>query len=699
MTFFVLFYEHDPIVRRDIGGFRKAWVLGEHLARLGHRVVVFGPAGTAPPELAGVEAVDIPYVDLPVLRPLLVYTQLFWRPLLAGLRGRPDVIYMRPLNSPLTVLLARLLGARLVLEVNGDSLALYEDAGASRLRVAFVRWMERLNVRGSAVIVALTRGLERTLVARHALPPGRTRVIASAADAEVFRPLDAAVCRRGLGLDVAARWVGFVGAFLAHQGIDTLIDAVPRVLARCPTARFLLVGDGVMRARWSARVERAGLARAVVFTGQVPYRDVPRHVGAMDVCVAPFTGNRGETSPLKVFDYLACGRPVVASAIESVREITEDVPAVVTVPPDDPDALADAVIALLEDPRRAERLGAAGRAWVIARHTWTDVARSIAEVCADGGPVPRAATPPADGDWPVVTVVLLTWNRRRDVLEALDGVARLDYPADRLEVLVRDNGSGDGTEAAVRDWMATAGKVLRRAEVFADGANLGAAGGRNFLAARASADSDFLFLLDDDAVPEPGCLRAMVTLALADGRVGVVGSRVAADHDPRRLLGQAGMIDWRLVRFRERPARAPVDCDYVSSCSLLLRREAFTATGGFDEEYVVYHEDVDFCVRARRAGWRVVFEPRVGVRHKVPPQKARSPHRLYYLFRNKLLFLHKHVAPRRHPLPWLLYGLAWPVLLFAQSVVANRGVRPAELRTIARAVGDGLRGVRGPGPR
>jgi glycosyltransferase involved in cell wall biosynthesis len=102
----------------------------------------------------------------------------------------------------------------------------------------------------------------------------------------------------------------------------------------------------------------------------------------MDVCVAPFTADRGEASPLKLFDYLACARPVVVSDIAAVRELVAASGGCVPVPPDDPGALATALARLLADEARRRQLGAAGHAWVASGHGWDAVARSVLEVCA-----------------------------------------------------------------------------------------------------------------------------------------------------------------------------------------------------------------------------------------------------------------------------------------------------------------------------
>lgn len=297
---------------------------------------------------------------------------------------------------------------------------------------------------------------------------------------------------------------------------------------------------------------------------------------------------------------------------------------------------------------------------------------------------------------PLISVLIATRNRRRDVLETLDAVRALDHPRGRLELLVLDNGGDDGTEAAVRAWMAQGSTDFARVECLRSEDNVGASGARNRLVARAAPEAGFYFVLDDDAVPEAGFLSTMLATAQADPAIGVVGARIVAFDDPRRELAGAGFIDWRLGRFRDLTAARALDCDFVISCAALIRPAAFHAAGGFDEDYFVYHEDLDFCVRVRRRGFRVVYEPAAVARHKVPPGKTRTPDRLYYVLRNKFLFLRKHLPARRHPLPWLVYGTALVPLMLAQSIVLNRGLSGPELRTILAAGRDGLRGATGP---
>ena len=99
----------------------------------------------------------------------------------------------------------------------------------------------------------------------------------------------------------------------------------------------------------------------------------------MTLCVAPFRGDRGETSPVKVFDYLACGRPVIASAIPSVSAIFSIEAGVALVPPDDPVSLAEAVVALLDDRERQFHMAKQGRRFIEQDYSWMHLTTRLKE--------------------------------------------------------------------------------------------------------------------------------------------------------------------------------------------------------------------------------------------------------------------------------------------------------------------------------
>ena len=280
----------------------------------------------------------------------------------------------------LPLLLRPLLGARLVLEVNADALEFLRAEGAGTVLQWLFRRAEGMNVRRSDQIITLTGGLRRMLVGRYGIPEGKVQVIPSGTDSGHFRSEDPAAARRKIGLDPERPVVGFVGLFYRHQGVPVLLEAIAQLRSTMPGLLGLIVGDGVMRPTWEALARRLEIADCVRFTRQVPYSEVPGYLNAMDIVVAPFTSNRGETSPFKILDALACGRPVVSSDLPSVRLLAEASRAVALVPPDDPKALAEELRRLLADPARREELGRRGRAFVLAQHDWDRIGDQMAAV-------------------------------------------------------------------------------------------------------------------------------------------------------------------------------------------------------------------------------------------------------------------------------------------------------------------------------
>jgi len=382
VTLLLLLYEYDPRVQGGMGGYRHAVELGEQWTRLGHDVTIVRPRLRTPAEPTAVRVVESPFTAAAPLRAASAYAGLLTTALAEGRRARPDVVYAREMAGPVPLLVARALGAALVLEVNGDSYQhRRERLRESGWRMALLDRLQRLSFTRADRIVAVTSGLRAMLLERFGLAGDRVVVVENGANLDRLAPGDAVAARRELGLTEAPT-VGFVGTFFPYQGVSTLIDAAPAIRAACPAARFLVVGDGPARGEWEARARTAGLAGAFHFPGQVPHAEVGTWINAMDVCVAPFVADRGEGSPLKLFDYFACARPVVASDIPAVRHIVDATGACVPVPPEDAGALTGAVLGLLGDTGARTRLGAAGRAWVVRDHGWDTVAARVLDVCA-----------------------------------------------------------------------------------------------------------------------------------------------------------------------------------------------------------------------------------------------------------------------------------------------------------------------------
>jgi glycosyltransferase involved in cell wall biosynthesis len=374
MRILLLSYAHEPGLTADAGGFRKLWELGAALQRRGESVEVLYPRLSRHRRLREVPARSYRVIDRPVARPLTAYGSMLASALLT--RPRPDVVYFRAGVNVLPLLLRRALGSRVVLEVNADPLEFLQAEGAWRGARRLARWTLGVSARGSDLVVALTAGLARRLIDDFGVARDRVVVIPSATDTEHFAPVEASLARRRLGMDAERPVIGFVGLFYRHQGVPTLLHALAKLRPGLPRLLALIVGDGAMRQQWQTLAHSLHLDEAVRFTGQVPYAEVPTWFNAMDIVVAPFTADRGETSPFKVLDALACARPVIACDLPSVRPLSES-GALVLVPPDDPTALADAVARLLADPVHRVAMGWKGRGYVEQHASWDGTAAAL----------------------------------------------------------------------------------------------------------------------------------------------------------------------------------------------------------------------------------------------------------------------------------------------------------------------------------
>ncbi len=169
--------------------------------------------------------------------------------------------------------------------------------------------------------------------------------------------------------------VGFVGTLKAWHGLSVLVDAFALLHAREPRTRLLIVGDGPEREKIQADLAARGLAGATHFTGAVPSQEVPALLASMSVAVAPYPKlEHFYFSPLKVYEYLAAGLPVVASRIGQLEKLIIPEVTGLLVRPGDPVELAAALARLQHEPELCARLGRAGRETVLHDYTWDQVA-------------------------------------------------------------------------------------------------------------------------------------------------------------------------------------------------------------------------------------------------------------------------------------------------------------------------------------
>ncbi len=234
------------------------------------------------------------------------------------------------------------------------------------LRSRAFRALEARLARRSSALVAVSEAVKRDLVELRVAAPAHIRVIPLGLDLEPLAagPLPRGALRRAAGVADATPLVGCVGRLAAIKDLGTFLEAAARIHHARPEVRFALVGDGEERALLEARCTGLGLAGAVCFHGW--RQDMAAVYGDLDVVV---NSSRNEGTPVALIEALAAGRPVVATRVGGTPDLLGEGERGFLVPPRDPEALARAVLGVLSDAPEAGRRAAAGRAYVLARHT------------------------------------------------------------------------------------------------------------------------------------------------------------------------------------------------------------------------------------------------------------------------------------------------------------------------------------------
>lgn len=314
---------------------------------------------------------------MPVLNQLAVIESLTHR--LQDVAGsvKPDILHA---HSPaLNAVAALRVGRKLDIPVVYEIRAFWEDAavdhGTSKewgVRYRLTRALESYAIKRADAVTTICEGLRGDILAR-GVPAEKVTVIPNAVNIEDFSTGESADMRLAaeLGLE-GKRVLGFIGSFYAYEGLNILLQALPKMLALNPDIRVLLVGGGPQDKELKAQAQQLGVGDKVIFTGRVPHDQVQRYYNLIDVLVYPRLPMRLTelVTPLKPLEAMAQGRLLVASDVGGHRELIEDGKTGVLFTAGDPDALSTQVLKLLSASERWPELRAAARQFVETERNW-----------------------------------------------------------------------------------------------------------------------------------------------------------------------------------------------------------------------------------------------------------------------------------------------------------------------------------------
>ena len=299
----------------------------------------------------------------------------------AGSRGGYDVIHSHEEGGLIGIVVAAILRVPHLYDMHSSLPQQLENFSFSRsslMRRAFLA-IERLTIRRSRVVIVICPSLEETV--RAIDPQARVVLIENASGSSDEMPTveQAATVRRTLGLDDHAQMVLYTGTFEAYQGLDLLFDAMASVRAARPDARLVLAGgrpDQIARAREQAQV--AGIEAVAIFAGERPAEEIPAYLLAADVLVSP--RSCGTNTPLKIYQYLRSGKPIVATRLVTHTQVLSDATALLTGAT--AGEFGQGILAILNDPERAASTGRRARVLTGAKYSHEAYLDRTRQACA-----------------------------------------------------------------------------------------------------------------------------------------------------------------------------------------------------------------------------------------------------------------------------------------------------------------------------
>jgi glycosyltransferase involved in cell wall biosynthesis len=277
-------------------------------------------------------------------------------------------------------------GIPMVLELNADPFVELKFKGIPESGIwrRFAEWTFRFSLERASKIICVSKALKEHMIQNWDINSEKIIVLPNAADIKAFNNhFDRHSLRRDLQLN-GQPVVVFVGGFYPwHASLD-LVRSFKLVVQQVPDACLCMVGDGPMLEETRTLAEELNLQHRVRFIGAVPHTDIPKWLSIADVAVAPYLKTDREIwfSPLKLFEYMASGRAIVASESGQVSEIIETGRNGILVQPGDSSHFSQAIIELLQDPEERTRLGDNARKDAIERYSWTQYAERLLEIYA-----------------------------------------------------------------------------------------------------------------------------------------------------------------------------------------------------------------------------------------------------------------------------------------------------------------------------
>jgi len=230
----------------------------------------------------------------------------------------------------------------------------------------------------------------------------------------------------------------------------------------------------------------------------------------------------------------------------------------------------------------------------------------------------------------IISVIIPTYNRKDQLEKCLCSLFNQNYPNDKYEIIVVDDGSTDETEEMITELIKNTPCTLK----YLNQENKGASAARNL--GIENSNSDYICFVDSDICLDTSCLEVLISAIQRNSAAGAMGPVVYFKNEPEKIWCAGARIKLTTARplFGENVYRwksnEDVSVDYLPSCVLLTSKEVIEKVGGFDEVYRIYYEDVDWCLRVKNNGYKILLVPDAKAWHDIKQDNANINVSEYY---------------------------------------------------------------------
>lgn len=297
---------------------------------------------------------------------------------------KPNIVYQRyGRNNYAGLMYARYLGVPFVLEYNGSEIWMSKNWMRPLRYESMTEGIESCVLTHSDLVVGNAEAFRKELLSR-GVEKNRILIIPNGVDPDHFTPsISGTEIRKKLGIKNQEIVVSFVGSFGPWHGAEILAKTIPVVTSQNPNVKYLFVGDGGRLDAVKVIVSDCGVSGKVLFVGFVDRNIVSEYLGASDILVSPQVPNPDGTpffgSPTKLFEYMSMGKAIIASDLDQIGSLLTSQENAILVRPGSVSQLADAILALADDPVLRARLGSSARDTVVGNYSWDRHVQCILE--------------------------------------------------------------------------------------------------------------------------------------------------------------------------------------------------------------------------------------------------------------------------------------------------------------------------------